>query len=155
MMTGRHTNSITDSGMCLTRRGCGVLALGALVAGLSGCVPAQTASTDTGGMLTSSPSAILLAEDRDDGSVRIEAIQRYDGLASETVTGVVTVRNTTGAPRTINVGVTWLGNDGTAIASDGAARETVTLGPRESRELVFRGEQGSRDFKVALSSAVQ
>lgn len=155
MTTGCRKNSSHVSMACLTHRGCGVVAGLALLAGLAGCVPTQTAESGSGGMRASAPAAVRLADSRDDGSVRIEAIQRYDGRASEAVTGVVTVRNTSSAPRTVNVGVVWLGHDGSTIASDGAARETVTLGPRESRDLVFRGEQGSRDFKVALSSAVQ
>lgn len=139
----------------LTHRGCGVAVVVALVSGLVGCVPTQTIDSGSGGVGTIAPGAVRLAGPSNDSSVRIEAIQRYDGRASESVTGVVTVRNTSSAPRTVNVGVVWIGQDGSMLASDGSARETVTLGPRESRDLVFRGEQGSRDFKVALSSAVQ
>lgn len=155
MTTGCRDFSSDVSLTCLTLRGCGVVPVVALVAGLAGCVPTQTVDSNSGGVEASAPAAVRLVESGDDGSVRIEAIQRYDGRATEAVTGVVTVRNTSSAPRTVNVGVVWLGHDGSMMASDGSARETVTLGPRESRELVFRGEQGSRDFKVALSSAVQ
>lgn len=154
MSTGRRSNSNLVVGMCLTQAAGGVAAV-LLLTGIMGCVPAQTAGSGSGGVLGGASASARLDAPADDGSVRIEAIQRYDGQASETVTGVVTVRNTSSAPRTVNVGVTWLGGDGTMIAPDAAARETVTLGPRESREIVFRGEQGSRDFKVALTSAVR
>lgn len=154
MTTGCRTNFNSVSLMCLTRSW-GVFAAGVLVAGAVGCVPAQTTAGGSGGAVSSAPAAVRIGDASDSDSVRIEAIQRYDGQASETVTGVVTVRNTSSAPRTVNVGVTWIGTDGSTIGADQAARETVTLGPRESRELVFRGEQGSRDFKVALTSVVQ
>lgn len=155
MTTGRRFKVHRASVMCVTRAWGGVGIAGALLTALVGCVPAHTAMESSGGMSVSAPAVTRLAQSGDDGSVRVEAIQRYDSQASNAVTGVVTVRNTSSAPRTVNVGVTWLGTDGSMIVSDGAARETVTLGPRESRELVFRGEQGSRDFKVAVSSAVQ
>lgn len=154
MATGCRSISGVVSAMHLTRATGGVLAV-ALLAGSVGCVPTQTAVSESGGVLGGASASAQLAPQDDDASVRIEAIQRYDGQASEAVTGVVTVRNTSSAPRTVNVGVTWLGGDGSAISPDAAARETITLGPRESREIVFRGEHGSRDFKVALTSAVR
>jgi len=155
MTTGRRSISSLESLICLTRAAGGGLAVAMVMTSIAGCVPAQTTASGSGGLLAGAPASSALAQSQDEGSVRIEAIQRYDGQASEAVTGVVTVRNTSSAPRTVNVGVTWLGGDGSTISPDGTARETVTLGPRESRELVFRGEQGSRDFKVALTSAVQ
>lgn len=87
--------------------------------------------------------------------VRIDAIQRHEAQAGDAVTGVVLVRNTSSSPRTVSVGVTWLGGDGGSLSKGGSSSETVTLAPRESRELVFHGAEGSRDFKVALSSAAQ
>ncbi len=155
MQTGRRSFSKRTSVMCLTCSWAGLVAGCLMTAGLSGCVPAQTAGTGSGGVLAPGSAATQLAQSCHDGSVRIEAIQRYDGDRTEPVTGVVTVRNTSSAPRTVNVGVTWLSLDGRAIDPDGSALETVTLAPRESREIVFRGEEGSRDFKVALTSAVQ
>lgn len=154
MATRCRSLSGVVSAMHLTRAAGGVLAA-AILAGSVGCVPTQTAGGQSVGALSGASASTQLAPQVDDRSVRIEAIQRYDGQASEAVTGVVTVRNTSSAPRTVNIGVTWLGGDGSAISPDAAARETITLGPRESREIVFRGEQGSRDFKVALTSAMR
>jgi hypothetical protein len=85
--------------------------------------------------------------------VRIEAIQRIDSDSGDAVTGIVTVRNVSGAPRTVSLGVTWIAlPDAANGAGTGVSRETLTLGPRESREVIFRGEPGTRDFKVAMSS---
>jgi hypothetical protein len=155
MTIGRRFNSRRISVVCLTRSLGGVVAGCVLSAGPWGCVPTQTKASSTGGVLSTATAAAQLSPARYDRSVRIEAIQRYDGERAEPITGVVTVRNTSSAPRTVSVGVTWLSLDGREIGSDGSVLETVTLAPRESRELVFRGEEGSRDFKVALTSAVQ
>jgi len=155
MTTGSRPVSIPASLMCLTHSWTGAAAGFALCAGLAGCVPAQTEVGGSSGILAPASPESQLAQSHIDGAVRIEAIQRYEGERAEPVTGVVTVRNTGSAPRTVRVGVTWLSKDGRAIDPNRTALETVTLAPRESREIVFRGEQGSRDFKVALTSAVQ
>jgi hypothetical protein len=155
MTAGRRTISNMHDVMYLTRTWGSFSAVCVLTTGLVGCVPAQTQGTGSGSVLAPASAATQLGQSGHDGSVRIEAIQRYEGDRTEPVTGVVTVRNTSSTPRTVNVGVTWLSLDGRAIGPDGSALETVTLAPRESREIVFRGEEGSRDFKVALTSAVQ
>jgi len=86
--------------------------------------------------------------------VRIEAVQRIDSDSGDAVTGIVTVRNVSGAPRTVSLGVTWIAlPDAADGAGSGVSRETLTLAPRESRDVIFRGEPGTRDFKVAMSSA--
>jgi hypothetical protein len=118
-------------------------------------MPTQTAGSSSNKFLTSTSAANQLARSESESGIRVDAIQRLQGEETEPVTGVVTVRNTASASRTVNVGVTWLTLDGRTIDHEGPALKTVTLAPRESRTIVFRGEEGSRDFKVALSSVAQ
>lgn len=85
--------------------------------------------------------------------VRIDAIQRIDSDTEDAVTGIVTVRNVSNDPRTVKLGVTWVTlPDAANRPTPGVSQETLLLAPRESRDVVFRGERGTRDFKVAMNS---
>jgi hypothetical protein len=144
------------SSLTCSTRSCTIVAAGiALLMFVAGCVPTQTTVSSSSQYLTPTSAGNQLARSESDSGIRVDAIQRVQGEETEPVTGVVTVRNTASASRTVNVGVTWLTLDGRAIDHEGPALKTVTLAPRESRTIVFRGEQGSRDFKVALSSVAQ
>ena len=126
----------------------------AAVAGclLVGCASAPTvsASSDPGRAARAGDDALSAPAPSE---VRIEVIQRIDSDSGDAVTGIVTVRNVSSAPRTVSLGVTWIAlPDAASSAGTGVSRETLTLGPRESREVIFRGEPGTRDFKVAMSS---
>ena len=119
---------------------------------LVGCASAPTVSANSDSSRTAlAGSGVSRSPAPSD--VRIEAVQRIDSDSGDAVTGIVTVRNVSGAPRTVSLGVTWIAlPDAADGAGSGVSRETLTLAPRESRDVIFRGEPGTRDFKVAMSS---
>ena len=129
----------------------------AATAAMAGCLLVGCASAPTVSDKSDSSRAALagdgVSRSPAPSDVRIEAVQRIDSDSGDAVTGIVTVRNVSGAPRTVSLGVTWIAlPDAADGAGSGVSRETLTLAPRESRDVIFRGEPGTRDFKVAMSS---
>ena len=132
----------------------GATAVIAVVASCSiaGCASTQAVSDGlrSGAAVGANPTA---EQSPATSGIRIEAVQRVDSETGDTVTGIVTLRNVSGAQRTVSLGITWV-TVRDAGSGDAAAvsRETLTLAPRECREVVFQGEPGARDFKVSLTS---
>lgn len=84
-------------------------------------------------------------------AIRIQSIQRIANGDNDSLTAVVSIRNSGTDPRTVTIAVAWLSQAGPADKAAAVSRETVTLGPKESRDVTFKGTPGARDFKVNVT----
>jgi len=128
-------------------------ALMSLGCALVGCSTTQSVSSrpfDSTGPGSADAHVAEMVPAPSDG-IRIHSIQRMADGDQDSVTASVSIRNVSNGPRTVNVVIIWLGQDGVAIEPEAGTGETVTLLPQESREVTFVGVPGARDFKVSLA----
>lgn len=84
-------------------------------------------------------------------TIRVHSIQRLASGDEDALTATVSIRNVGTTTRTVTVVVSWLARDRSQIASNPETRETITIGPQETRQMTFTGSPEARDFKVSLA----
>lgn len=85
------------------------------------------------------------------GDVRVHAVQRIEAADKDAVNAAVSIRNTGRSAETVTVVVAWVTADGASADPANVSRMTITLAPKEAREVVFEGAPGTRDFKLSLA----
>jgi hypothetical protein len=81
----------------------------------------------------------------------VYSVQRLESDGRDAVNAAISIKNVGDNTRTVIVTIAWMGPQSQPSEAAEGTTETVTLRPQESRDLMFTGAPGARDFKVNLT----